>query len=126
MVSCTSWIASLTLLVALGLPGLAAADELGGPETQVAPAEEPAAAPEPRALPPVAPLPPQGNFGDRAIEDWSDRTPWGYGTDYLFPLTRGMEAAGVPRWARYPLYPLTVPLDLIQLGVGAIGGLWGD
>jgi hypothetical protein len=75
-----------------------------------------------------------GSEGDHATEadfrparqDWAARNPWRYGTWCLFPLTRGMDDAGVPHWARPALYVVTVPLDLVMLPAGAIGGLFGD
>lgn len=137
MVSFSRRIASLALLAALGLAVPAAADEMEAPETPVQPAAE-AQPPEPGSQPAqevrtvLSPTASDrsdtwnGRPGEEAIEDWSDRTPWGYGTDYLLPLTRGMEDAGVPLWGRVPLYLVTVPYDLAQLVPGAIGGLWGD
>jgi hypothetical protein len=75
-----------------------------------------------------------GSEGDHATaadfraaqNDWAARNPWRYGTWCLFPLTRGMHDAGVPVWARPPLWVVTVPLDLVMLPFGAIGGLFGD
>ena len=66
-------------------------------------------------------------FDDRtAIEDWNDRRGWSYGTDQLMPLTRGMDDAGIPPAARWPLYLFTVPFDLMQLPLAAIAGLYGS
>ncbi len=51
---------------------------------------------------------------------------WAYGTQYIFPLTRGLEYEGVPEWGRYALLPVTVALDIVQLPAGLVGGLFGD
>lgn len=64
--------------------------------------------------------------GAAAREDWQDRRPWGYGTQQLYPLTRGMADAGIPAPARWPLYPLTALLDTGNLAFSAIGALYGD
>jgi hypothetical protein len=61
-----------------------------------------------------------------ARQDWRERRPWRYGTQNLFPLTRGMEDAGVPPWGRWPLYVVSVPLDVAHLPLGALAGLYGD
>lgn len=66
-------------------------------------------------------------FDDRAaIEGWNDQRGWSYGTDQFMPLTRGMEDAGIPPAARWPLYLFTVPFDLLQLPFAAIAGLYGS
>ncbi|MEE2679643.1 MAG: hypothetical protein VX546_13770 [Myxococcota bacterium] len=61
-----------------------------------------------------------------AIEDWNAQRRWSYGTDRLMPLTRGLPETGLPPAARWPLYLFTVPFDLVQLPVAAIGGLYGN
>ena len=64
--------------------------------------------------------------GVLARQDWHERRPWRYGTQNLFQLTRGMEDAGVPPWGRWPLYVISVPLDVAHLPLGALAGLYGD
>ena len=59
-------------------------------------------------------------------EAWDDEHGWRYGTDYLFPLTRGGGEAGLPTWGRIVLSPITVALDTGLLPFGALAGLFGD
>ncbi len=59
-------------------------------------------------------------------EAWDDEHGWRYGTDYLFPLTRGGKEAGLPTWGRIVLSPITVALDTGMLPFGALAGLFGD
>ena len=64
--------------------------------------------------------------GGSARGDWQGRRSWGYGTQQLYPLTRGMQDAGIPTWLRWPLYPFTALLDTGNLAFSAIGALYGD
>ena len=64
--------------------------------------------------------------GAAARADWQDRRSWGYGTQQLYPLTRGMQDATIPTWLRWPLYPFTALLDTGNLAFSAIGALYGD
>ena len=64
--------------------------------------------------------------GSTPEEAWNDQREWRYGTDYLFPLTRGGDEAGLPQWGRIVLSPITVALDLGMLPFGALAGLFGD
>ena len=66
------------------------------------------------------------DHGPTPEEAWDDQRGWGYGTDYLFPLTRGGEEAGLPTWGRIVLSPITVVLDTAMLPFGALAGLLGD
>lgn len=118
-------------IVTAAIAAAARADE--APSTPIETPREPepleaAAGPAPSGPPPdAAPvLPPGGYDGEIAIRDWQDRRPWRYGTWNLFPLTRGMDDAGLPLAARIPLYLFTLPFDLAQLPLAAIGGLYGD
>jgi len=126
---------SLAVLLALSIVGAAIAPATRADEAPSTPIEtprepepleagaEPAPSePSPEALPP---FPAGGYDGEIAIRDWQDRRPWRYGTWNLFPLTRGMDDAGLPLAARIPLYLFTVPFDLAQLPLAAIGGLYG-
>lgn len=111
--------------------GTALADEAGeAPEVAVPqqPGGEAAApaAPETRRELGTATPPSEPFTGEVARHDWQARRPWGYGTQQLYPLTRGMADAGIPAWARWPLYPFTVAFDTGNLVFGAIGGLFGD
>lgn len=104
----------------------AAADEVGGGEIRLSEPEAPATAPaDPSAFVPAA-VEPGYRDASIAIDDWNSRRPWRYSTEYLMQLSRGMEEAGIPRTARWPLYVLTVPADLALLPVGAIAGLFGS
>jgi hypothetical protein len=139
--------AALALLLAVGLPAAADTDpaepieaetvdaQAGGVPAEVE-AEAAEAAPmldEPIATD-VPPVPedaalatePDPFTGRLAREDWSERRPWRYGTQHLFPLTRGMDDAGVPSWGRWPLYLFTVPFDVAHAPLGAVAGLYGD
>jgi hypothetical protein len=64
--------------------------------------------------------------GRAAVRDWQQRRRWRYGTQNLFPLTRGMEEAGIPKGVRWALHPFTVAFDAGNAVFGAIGGLYGD
>jgi len=64
--------------------------------------------------------------GPTPEEAWDTGHGWRYGTDYLFPLTRGADEAGLPPWGRIVLSPITVALDLGMLPIGALAGLFGD
>ena len=64
--------------------------------------------------------------GRLARDDWGDRRPWRYGTQHLFPFTRGMQDAGIPPAARWPLYLFSVPFDVAHAPLGALAGLYGD
>ncbi len=64
--------------------------------------------------------------GAAARADWQDRRSWGYGTQQIYPLTRGMQDANIPTWLRWPLYPFTALLDTGNLAFSAIGALYGD
>jgi hypothetical protein len=130
-------LAATCLLAAssLAAPHAARADEASAEGVEV-PAPEPAA-PE-AAAPGVQPyplageelgryaLPPAESAGLTPEQDWQQRRPWRYGTQNLFPLTRGMAEAGIPSVARWPLYLFTVPFDTGHLFFGALGGLYGD
>jgi hypothetical protein len=118
---------ALAMLVGGAPPALA--DEVDAPGEEIAgPAEtapEEAETAQPMAeTHPTAPV--DRDPSEEAIADWNGRRGWSYGTDYLFPLSRGMREAGIPRGARIPLYLFTVPLDVVQLPLGAIAGLYGS
>lgn len=118
--------APIVALALLLLASAALADEPGD-ETVVIPGEEAPATflgrPELREAP--APSS-NGDAFEAAIEHWDDQRPWRYGTQYIFPLTRGMGDAGIPPVARYPLYPFTAIFDLGHLPIGALAGLFGN
>jgi hypothetical protein len=124
--------ACITLLV-LGLPALAAADETPAPELSVRqePGVERELQPPLTEGGPARSIAPQtsGGWSDApgeiAIEDWQRQNPYGYGTDVIFPLTRGVRDADLELWAKIPVYPVAAIFDVIQLPIGALGGLWG-
>ncbi|MBW2267355.1 MAG: hypothetical protein JRH16_02170 [Deltaproteobacteria bacterium] len=119
------WILAGTLAVALC--GAATADDIGAGEVPI-PAPE-AAEPELAVTPPAtaAPIQPYTpHDGRSAIDAWDEMRDYRYGTDMIFPLTRGMEEAGISGWARWPMTALTVPLDLVMLPTGLIAGLYGS
>ncbi len=99
--------------------GAALADETDAPEIEVPIQQSVEAIAE-------ASLNAQPFGGAAAREDWQSRRSWGYGTQQLYPLTRGMEDAGIPTWLRWPLYPFTGLLDTGNLAFSAIGALYGD
>lgn len=114
-------------LLTLGLSAAAWADEMAAPESQVP--QQPGVK---RELPtPASAIVPEnpGGWGESpghvAKGDWNRQNPWGYGTDYLFPTTRGLAAADVSIWVKVPAYLFTGAYDLAQLPFGALGGLWG-
>jgi hypothetical protein len=72
----------------------------------------------------VAPEP--TDEGPTPQEAWSDSRHWRYGTDYLFPLTRGGDETGMPTWGRILASPVTVAIDAALLPFGLIAGLFGD
>jgi hypothetical protein len=51
---------------------------------------------------------------------------WRYNTYYIFPLVRHMPDSGLPKWGQWVTYPFAAIIDLGQLPVGALGGLFGD
>lgn len=116
------WTALASALgVALALAtGGALADETDAPEVDV-----PAAQHSVRTIAEASSTA-QPFTGRAARADWQRRRPWGYGTQQLYPLTRGMEDAGIPTWLRWPLYPFTAAFDTGNLAFSAIGALYGD
>ncbi len=86
-----------------------------GPATMLQPAETG------RYEPPT-----DGLQGVTAERDWQERRQWRYGTDRLFPLTKGLSEAGVPPLARWPLYPFTIAFDAGNFVFSALGGLYGN
>lgn len=118
----------LAVAAGLWLAAAAGADEAGSDEVAV-PEPPPAAEAELRPTAVLADPQLEGEPrepGDVAVEDWQARDSFGFGTDMIFPLTRGLGDAGVPPLARWPLYPFTVPFDLGHLAFGTVAGLWGD
>lgn len=110
-------------LLVLALAATAHADDLGAGD----PTRIPGKAGETPAAASMGALEEPEPFDDHvAIADWNARQKWSYGTDQLMPLTRGMAAAGIPPAARWPLYLFTVPFDLAQLPIAAIGALYGN
>lgn len=128
--------ASLAPLLALGLVCAAAADDFNPSEVVVPPGQQPST--EGTATPGEAPrhalseaMPEVYGEGEEAglegdVENWQDRRRWHYGTQYLFPLTRGMEDAGITGWVRYPVGVCTVVFDTLYLPFGAVAGLFGS
>lgn len=57
---------------------------------------------------------------------WNDQNPWRYGTDYIFPLTRGLDETGLPDTLQSAAMILTVPLDVANLPFGVVAGLFGS
>ena len=111
------------LVLVLALAAAAHADDLGAGD----PTRVPGRAAEDPALVGMGAQAEPEPFDDHvAIADWNARQKWSYGTDQLMPLTRGMAAAGIPPAARWPLYLFTVPFDLAQLPIAAIGALYGN
>ena len=64
--------------------------------------------------------------GVTAERDWNERRQWRYGTDRLFPLTKGLSETGMPTAARWALYPFTIALDAGNFVFSALGGLYGN
>lgn len=106
--------------------GAALADEVRAPEAEVPQTPAAELPQETAAALQREPLEGQPLTGRAAREDWQSRRPWHYGTQQLFPLTRGMAEAGIPAPARWPLYPFTVAFDTGNAVFGAIAGLFGD
>ncbi len=119
----TTVLAALTL-AALCVPTIVQADETGAAGAADVPQ---------RPLSMLQPVvvgryePPDDEFsGLSAEQDWQRRHSWRFGEDRLFSLTRGMEDAGIPEMARWPLYPFTAAFDFGNAVFSAIGGLYGD
>jgi hypothetical protein len=107
--------------------GAALADEASAPEVDVPQTPAPELKQETAPALERRPLEAGGAFTGRvAREDWQSRRPWHYGTQQLFPLTRGMAEAGIPAPLRWPLYPFTVAFDTGNAVFGAIAGLYGN
>lgn len=131
----------LAAVLALSLPlfapaGAVRADELpeGSSESLAIPESEPeTATPAAEPAAPTSALAGIGildaaaapSDGHAAIDDWNQRRGWRYGTEMLFPFSRGMDDAGIPRPAQWPLYLATVPLDAALLPLGLLAGLFG-
>jgi hypothetical protein len=127
-----AWLCAATCLAA-SVP--ARGDEAAGeavelPAPEAAAAEQAAAGVEPYPLAGAElgryAVPSEDTPGLTPVEDWYERRPWRYGAQNLFPLTRGMDDAGIPKALRWPLYVFTVPFDTGHLFFGALGGLYGD
>ena len=119
-----SWI--VAGMLAIALCGAASADEVAAGEVPIPTPET--AEPEPEAAPPTPTLPSQpyaAYDGRAAIDAWDDTRGIRYGTDMIFPLTRGMQDVGITGWARWPMTAVSVPLDLVFLPTGLIAGLFG-
>jgi hypothetical protein len=113
---------ALCTALVLGAAGARAGDTGPAPEVEVPQAAEPAGVEQIlEAADEAKPF-----TGIDARQDWQSRRSWGYGTQNLYPATRGMQDAGIPRWARWPLYPFTAVFDTGNLVFSAIGGLYGD
>jgi hypothetical protein len=100
------------------------------PAAEELPAGEEPGEPEPRdalseAMPDVYGEGDMHGFAED-VEHWQDQRPWRYGTQYLFPLTRGMDDAGIHGWVRFPVGALTVLFDAAHLPIGAVAGLFGS
>jgi hypothetical protein len=118
---CRLFAAALGTALALAVGG-AGADDTGPPvEVDLPQATQPNAE-QIQQVPDEA----QPFTGIAARQDWQSRRTWGYGSQNLYPLTRGMQEAGIPRWARWPLYPFTAAFDTGNVVFSAIGGLYGD
>jgi hypothetical protein len=118
-----AWIVAATLTLAIC--GVASGDDFEVDDI-VIDATPDAPVPEVTAPAEAAPLPPHTHYDGRsAIDAWDDTRGYRYGTEMLFPFTRGMEDAGIRGWARWPMGILTIPLDVALLPTGLIAGLWG-
>ena len=60
------------------------------------------------------------------MDHWNEQNPWRYGTDYLFPLTRGLDDSGLSGFLQPVAMVFTVPFDLVNLPLGAVAGLFGS
>jgi len=120
--------------LALALPDAAAADETNATATEVPQGVQRELQPPDRGIQPepagaIVPETPGGwneSPGQLAIDDWHDQNPWGYGTQSMFSLTRGVAESDIPQWSKYVVYPFSGFCDLVQLPFGAVGGLWGN
>ena len=63
---------------------------------------------------------------NEALIDWRNQQVWRYSTDYLFGVTRGLEAQNIPRLCRRAAWIVTVPLDVANLPFAAAAGLFGE
>ncbi len=61
-----------------------------------------------------------------ALIQWRDGRDWGYNTEYLFGITRGLSDQNIPRWCEAATWFVTVPLDIANLPFTALAGLFGD
>lgn len=123
-----STLAGIVLALSLCTPALAdeiapGSEPVTTPTAPAAPVEEPA--PMQRAADDAAADSSVSHDGRSAVEAWHDTRGWRYGTDMLFPFTRGMADAGITGWARWPTAVLSVPLDLALLPTGILAGLFG-
>ena len=120
-----SWI--VVVVLALALCGASSADEIEAGEVGI---PTPDAAESESAAPPAATnlptTPYEATDGRAAIDAWDDARSWRYGTDMIFPFTRGLEELGITGWTVLPVALMTVPLDLICLPTGLIAGLYGS
>lgn len=117
-----SWIVTPALLLALC--GVAGADEMDAGEVAIPELEQ--VAPESVGLAETPPADDGSYDGRTAIDAWDDARTYGYGTQLIFPFTRGMADVGVTGWARWPMGVLTVPLDVVFLPGGLVAGIFGD
>jgi hypothetical protein len=119
-----SWI--VVVVLALALCGASSADEIEAGEVGIpapdAAESEPAT---PAAVTDLPSAPYEASDGRAAIHAWDDARGWRYGTDMIFPFTRGLDDLGITGWTVLPAGLVTVPLDLICLPTGLIAGLYG-
>jgi hypothetical protein len=79
---------------------------------------------------PISEIAVPGDFSSKptqsGMDHWNEQNPWRYGTEYLFPLTRGLERSGLPSFLQPAAMVFTVPFDLGNLPLGAVAGLFGS
>lgn len=76
------------------------------------------------ALALVTTSPAPSAYADRYDDHYEERRRSGYNDEYIFAATRGVTGMDAPPYAKVPLIPLTIILDLVALPFEVVAGFF--
>ena len=76
------------------------------------------------ALALVTTSPAPAAYADRYDDHYEERRRSGYNDEYIFAATRGVTGMDAPPYAKVPLIPLTIILDLVALPFEVMAGFF--